>query len=502
MPYPSPYSRRPPRLITALLLSVRRRLFLFLVLAAFVALLFTALTLLFPARYRAQALLAYQPGRLADVSELLLSLEPRHTPGDRLQIDALRLRGRPLVEAAIEEGGFDITPEELRDHLVVEEDAWAGLVVVEVESHRSDEAAAIANTLSGQLIELRGREIKETFEEAAATITELRERYDSSAILQHLPIPANTPEIETFMAGLSSDYVLAEPAVPPDGPVFPRTALSLSLGLALGFMFSLGVVFHRDLPGGRLDRASDLRRALGDSLPVFELPRPPGAGESKDFLGFRHDPAALDRYRYLREELRLLGLGELVRVLGVVSAAPSAPRSFVAAHLALVLALREQRVLLVEADLRGGILPQVFAVSPREDRLDVLQGSASLGPAVSRVNLAHLLPVGLSEGEETESLNIGTLDLLRLGPSDHLRLQAGPKKFGRLMSQVRSSYDLVLVDLPPILVSGEAEPFLGQMGDIVLVAEKEDSLYRDVARSSVLVSRFGVPLLAGLFLEG
>ncbi len=121
-------------------------------------------------------------------------------------------------------------------------------------------------------------------------------------------------------------------------------------------------------------------------------------------------------------------------LLCVTSASPGDGKSTLATNLAVSFAQTGRRVLLMEGDLHRPKVHQLFGHASHTGVAQLLEGSVSLSDAVQ------------------SSSQVPNLSLLTCGnrPTSPARLLSGTN-FAQLLSKVRSQYDLVIIDTPPIM---------------------------------------------------
>jgi polysaccharide biosynthesis transport protein len=139
----------------------------------------------------------------------------------------------------------------------------------------------------------------------------------------------------------------------------------------------------------------------------------------------------LDPYRLLRT--RLLQHPVRHATLVITSSCPSDGKSNVAANLAGVMALRDQRILLIDCDLRRSKLASLLGVRAQYGLTSLLQGA---GPEDMIFSVSHL----------------PNLSILLAGPhiENPVELLDSPQ-FAALMAQLRTQFDYIVIDSPPIL---------------------------------------------------
>jgi len=169
------------------------------------------------------------------------------------------------------------------------------------------------------------------------------------------------------------------------------------------------------------------------------------------------------------------------RILAVVSAMTMDGKTTVAANLAIGLALKGERVLLVDGDLRKPRLHTLFGNSNDRGLSDLLCGEL---PG-AREQLSAFF----------SSTRIPGLFLLAHG-SCPVNVDAlhGPRMAG-LMSNLRCDFDRIIIDTPPMLHLADAR-VLGRVADGVVLVVRANSTDRGAAQTAV--DRFildGTPVL-------
>jgi protein-tyrosine kinase len=161
---------------------------------------------------------------------------------------------------------------------------------------------------------------------------------------------------------------------------------------------------------------------------------------------------AAEQYRTLRTRLVLLEEGRARRVLLVTSPAKGDGKSITAANLALTMAQEfNRRVVLVDADLRRPAVHGLFGIADQPGLVDVLGGSATLEDALVLLPDVHLavLPAGLAPAQPAELL--------------------GSAGMRRTLEALRSRFDRVIVDVPPVIPLADVGVLAPQCDGVLLV---------------------------------
>jgi non-specific protein-tyrosine kinase len=175
--------------------------------------------------------------------------------------------------------------------------------------------------------------------------------------------------------------------------------------------------------------------------------------------------AAAEAYRTLRTNILFSSLDRPLHTILATSSAPNEGKSTTLANLAVTMAEAEQRVLLVDCDLRRPSLHAIFGL-PNEHGLT----SALLEQAETA------LPV--------QSTSVPGLRLLPSGPlpprpADLL----GSRRMGALIERLRREADIVLFDTPPVVAVTDAAVLAPRVDGVLLVLHAGQTR-RDRAREA------------------
>ncbi len=163
-----------------------------------------------------------------------------------------------------------------------------------------------------------------------------------------------------------------------------------------------------------------------------------------------------ESFRAIRSQLtmRQLSDGSDRRAIAIVSPDSGDGKTFFAANLAVTLAQLGGRTLLLDADLRGPRLHEVFGLSNRAGLSGILSGraEAQVIQQVASVPSLFVLPVGIK-------------------PPNPLELVERPA-FGLLMRELLSKFDQVLVDTPAAVYGSDCGVIASRCGAVLVVARR------------------------------
>jgi capsular exopolysaccharide synthesis family protein len=171
--------------------------------------------------------------------------------------------------------------------------------------------------------------------------------------------------------------------------------------------------------------------------------------------------------------------GRDVKAIVVTSPSPGDGKSTVASNLAIALAQADQRVLLVDADLRKPTQHLIFEASPARGLGSVLSDRRPVEEAIipGVLDSLDLLPCGPLPSNPVELLNNGF--------------------FAEVLDKLRERYDRIIIDSPPVMPVADARVIaaLGDATILVLRAERSTRRIGLAARNElwrVRASRIGV----------
>ena len=198
--------------------------------------------------------------------------------------------------------------------------------------------------------------------------------------------------------------------------------------------------------------------------------RPDGAPSRVGLIDV-HEPSG-EPFRTLRLALDLRPEAASTRTIIVTSADPNEGKSTIAANFALMSAVDDKSVLLVDADLRKPIQHELFGVARGPGVTDVIGGRAEFSVATHRMTLS----ASQSPGRRFDLLTAGTA-LPNAGDVVASNAMTG------LLQAIGRTYDIVVVDTPPVLAASDAASMAAHTGADVALVVSHKGRKRHVARA-------------------
>ena len=166
---------------------------------------------------------------------------------------------------------------------------------------------------------------------------------------------------------------------------------------------------------------------------------------------------SIEALRGLRTSLHFAMFEAKNKVVMISGPSPGVGKSFISANLAVVLAQADQRILVIDADLRRGYLHNILHVGNENGLTDYLSKSVN--------NSADII-------KKTETPNLDIISRGEAPPNPSELLMSS--RMESLLDELDDQYDIILMDTPPIL------------------AVTDPAIVGKYSGTSLLVTRYGV----------
>lgn len=184
-----------------------------------------------------------------------------------------------------------------------------------------------------------------------------------------------------------------------------------------------------------------------------------------------------EAFRALRTSLLLSVAGREPKTILLTSATPSEGKTTASLNLAAVLAQRDVRVLLIDADLRRPTVHHRFGLNGKVGLTSVLTGGLPLTEAVQTIP------------------DLPTLDVLASGPIPPFPTELlSSDSMRQLLEECRGLYTHVVMDSPPLLSVTDSVVLAREADAVVLIVRHGKSTKHAVRRARDLLLRSGARL--------
>jgi Mrp family chromosome partitioning ATPase/capsular polysaccharide biosynthesis protein len=367
--------------------------------------------------------------------------------------------------------------------------------------------------LAGQIASLQSvlnQQVTALEKEIARLTTELSGTAGSSA---HQGLAIRLNEL-TSQASTASNQLASLPtynvsggsvigAALPTSPSGLGHSVILVLGALLGLLIGLVLAFVRDAFDDRLRDPAQLERRLGAPTLAVLAPAERAPGEGRDGAQRPQAPAlatagspdsrAAEAVRALRATLVSVAARRSLRTILVIAADGNVSSSRIAAELGVALAESGRRVLLVAADMRGSVLPQIFDLPNSAGLSDLLVGGGDPEMLTRQPKQAG--------GVTLPGVIAKRIGVLPSGPqmAHALSILDSGAMVGLLQSQ-REAYEFVVLDSPPATVAADAFAIAGRVDGVVVIARDARTRGRSIEALRHKLDQVGAVLIGGIFI--
>jgi capsular exopolysaccharide synthesis family protein len=355
------------------------------------------------------------------------------------------LTGTPLAQAVIGDLGLQVTPAEITSEISAHPIPQTVLLTATVTDRSPQRAQQIASSVGVQFTRL---------------VAKLEQ-----------PPGKGAPTVSVTVVA---------PAALPTSPVSPDRIRNVGLALGLGLLAGIAIaVAVRSLESTikTVDQLSVItggKPVLG-SIPFDQAARKHPVVTDDDPFGAR-----IEAFRKIRTNLQFIDVDHPQKVLLVTSALPEEGKSTTVCNLAVMLAQTGSRVLVMEADLRRPRTVSYLGLPNGGGLTAVLLGRSS-AEEVTQVWGDDLFDV-MSSG----SLPPNPADLL------------GSRRMSELIERLRRSYDVILIDAPPVLPFADAPTVAPFCDGAILMARHGKTRMEHLRRTVEALKAVDAPILGSL----
>ncbi len=141
--------------------------------------------------------------------------------------------------------------------------------------------------------------------------------------------------------------------------------------------------------------------------------------------------ALRDAIKTLRTNIRFSSVDEEIKTIVFTSVTPHEGKSTMAIFLGIAMAESQQRTLLIECDCRRPMLQNYLKLRPQNTLIDVLSRNCSFESAITPTKMKYL-------------------DLLSSSVLANPVEVLGSALFQKIIEELKKSYDVIILDTPPL----------------------------------------------------
>jgi capsular exopolysaccharide synthesis family protein len=372
-------------------------------------------------------------------STVFLSVDVRDTTdayatllfaSNRAESYAKVIKSTELAAEVIDELNLKITPEDLSSRTNAEVVESTSLIKISVKDENARDAQQIADVMTDRFTKYIGK------------------------------IEAPGGEGSSPIVARVTDKASYNPS-----QVSPNILLNMIVAFLLGILLGVALALAREI----LDRTIRTADHVADITPAPVLASIGFDGDIKsaplltDLGGFA---ARTEAFRLLRTNLQFIDLDHRPRCLVITSAVPGEGKTMTSTNLAVALAQTGRNTLIIDADLRRPRVASTLGLDPAIGLTTALVGKTEIHDAIQvhEPSGLHVLASGAKPPNPTEILQSRiTQDLVE---------------------RLRASYDIVIIDAPPLLPVADAS-VLAKLADGVIIVVRHAKTTRDQVTEAV-----------------
>lgn len=298
-------------------------------------------------------------------------------------------------------------------------------------------------------------------------------------------------QLRLITVGKISNVRLVDTAMMPEQPVKPNRPVIVALSLLAGLFLGVVIAFLRKAMMGGLDSPEKVEQVAG--IPVFAtIPHSKRQRELYQQVSAKHQKVpllanvsstdvAVESLRNFRTALQYALPTFKNNVVMITGATPGMGKSFVSANLAAIMAATGKKVLLIDADLRNGLLHLYFGFGRHDGLSDAIAGARNPEQVVHKGVI-----------ENMDFITTGTL------PQHPAELLLRPS-FATIIEKLSTQYDLVLIDAPPILAVADTMIIGAQAGAIYIMTRAGVTTPAEINESMKRLAQAGLEAKGVLF---
>jgi capsular exopolysaccharide synthesis family protein len=291
----------------------------------------------------------------------------------------------------------------------------------------------------------------------------------NAVVNQEAVLQVQLSQLELSGASQAAPLTVVTPAVAPSSPSSPKPKSDALLGLLVGLILGLAVAFLRDSLDDAVS-AKETAEQLTNAPMLAAVPMVTSWRKRDRPLVValaRPSSPATEAFRSLRTSLQFARAEHELRTILVTSPQASEGKTSTLANLGAVFAQTGQNVLMVSCDLRKPRLGQFFGIDESAGLTTAILGEESVENLICRAPGAEnlwLLPSGPTPPNPAELLN--------------------GARSQEIFAGLRSRFDLILIDSPPILPVTDAAVLAKDADATLLVVAAFRTKSGDLLRAS------------------
>ncbi len=249
-----------------------------------------------------------------------------------------------------------------------------------------------------------------------------------------LSLMKNKAEFELAQAGTTTNYKILSSATLPTTPISPNRFLYYGIGILAGLFLSFIFVGIKYLAHNKITGQQELERlsaafVLG-SIPYYSFDKKNG---SRLVVSSNFKSEISEAFRTIRANLEFLNGHETKPIIGITSTISGEGKTFVAANLGGIISLLNNKVVMIDLDMRKPRFHEIFENTSQDRGLSTI--------LIRKHEVEECI-----HHTELENLDYIPAGPLPPNPSELILSD----RFEEMIGQLRGKYDVIIIDTPPV----------------------------------------------------
>jgi capsular exopolysaccharide synthesis family protein len=251
---------------------------------------------------------------------------------------------------------------------------------------------------------------------------------------------------------------LVEPAATPLTPTKPKKVLNIGLGIIVGLIGGLGLIFLFE----NLDSTLYTTEQIEELTKLPNLGVVPNTNFNKGRISTNGNNPFTDAFRRVRTNILRLDTNKALCSILITSSRPGEGKSRLVSEIAIALSHSGYKVIIVDGDLHLPTQHQIFELPNDQGLSNVLMQQIDLEKAIqeSKIPGLQILTSGPLPPHPTELLD-----------SSQMR---------EIIDQLHKNHDFIIVDTPALLEVSDTTILAPQMDGVILVVSRANSRREDL----------------------
>lgn len=200
-----------------------------------------------------------------------------------------------------------------------------------------------------------------------------------------------------------------------------------------------------------------------------------------DMITFKNPKSPVsESYRTLRTNIRFMSFKKNIKSIAITSPHPGDGKTTVAINLGITMAQAGSRVILMDCDLRNPSVHKGFLLDNNKGLTNILAINAPYNDCIfkTEINNLYIIPSGPKPPNPSELLG-----------SDNTK---------ELLEQLKSQYDYILIDTPPVLLVTDAALMASISDGTLIVITYSKTEVKDAAKVKDILNNVGANIIGAV----